>query len=50
MQKLLSERTEVEARVDNIKVMASPREDLSLKGNLVRKANAFIVVRLKRDI
>lgn len=44
MHKLLLYRTWVEARVVNIRVMTNPWEDLRLKGNLMRKANDFIVV------
>ena len=44
MHKLLLHRTWVEARVANVRVMANPWEDLRLKGNLIRKANDFIVL------
>ena len=37
-------RTWVEARVVTIRVMTNPWEDLRLKGNLIRKANDFIVL------
>ena len=44
MHKLLLYTTWVEARVVNIRVMTNPWEDLRLKGNLIRKANDFIVL------